>query len=90
MGTVADGVSSLEHWEQKMVTWYLSVRSLRLDPLVVEWFWGLDASIGAAWEARYVLQVLGSSLETGRWRLTKRGQRRLRQLLVLKGLKEAT
>lgn len=76
-----------------MTSWLLSVQRYNRNPSTLEWYWALDPTIAAAWQAKYVVQMVRtttSAYPEGTWRLTKRGLRRLQQLAVLAKLRGVT
>lgn len=73
-----------------MSGWLVTVRSMLVkSPRTLTWFWSYDTEICAAWDAGYVLPVLGGDVKFPRWRLSAKGLRRLTALHVLKKLRGA-
>lgn len=87
VGTVA-ALSPLEQWENTMSGWLTTVRGMIIkNPRTLTWYWAYDATIYAAWNAGYVIPVLGTKDDAPRWRLSAKGLRRLTALHVLKTLR---
>lgn len=80
----------LTHWETKMRGWMASVIKLQRNPRTITWFWALDDPIRAAWKMGYVTSVLGGDEKLAKWRLSAKGLRHLKALMVLRRLKEAS